>query len=214
MLPPYMDLLDPERQQVFNLLKKISPRFVLAGGTALMLQLGHRFSFDFDCFSEQDLPPNLLAKIKKAFGRNIYLQLKTTEMISVKVLQDIEVSFVWHPYKPIRPPVKTGSIDLFHPDDLIANKAYTLGRRNAWRDYADLFYTLCQEIYSLEKIISLAEEKFKGEFNAKLFLGQLTYFKDIEIVPIKFVKTQFTSSQIKSFLEKEVEKYLHTLEVC
>lgn len=211
MLPPYMDRLNPERQQVFNLLKKFSPQFVLAGGTALMLQLGHRLSFDFDCFCEQDLPPNLLAKIKRAFGANISLQIKTGEMLSVKVLQNIEVSFVWHPYKPIRPPLKTGSINLFHLDDLVANKAYTVGRRNTWRDYVDLFWVLHQKIYSLGKIISLAEEKFKGEFNAKLFLGQLTYFEDIEIIPIKFVKAQFSPSQIQSFLEKEVEGYLKKL---
>lgn len=211
MLPPYMDRLNPERQQVFNLLKKFSPQFVLAGGTALMLQLGHRLSFDFDCFCEQDLPPNLLAKIKRAFGANISLQIKTGEMLSVKVLQNIEVSFVWHPYKPIRPPLKTGSINLFHLDDLVANKAYTIGRRNTWRDYVDLFWVLHQKIYSLGKIISLAEEKFKGEFNAKLFLGQLTYFEDIEIIPIKFVKAQFSPSQIQSFLEKEVEGYLKKL---
>jgi len=40
-----------------------------------------------------------------------------------------------------------------------------------WRDYVDLFFFLKWRFYSIEKIITLAKEKFGGEFNEKLFLG-------------------------------------------
>lgn len=205
---PYLGLLSLERQKIFELLKKFSPAFALAGGTAMMLQLGHRLSFDFDCFSQEELPFYLLPKIKRVFGTPLMVVLKTSEMLIVKTKNNVDVSFMWYPYKPLRPALKTGSLDIFHLDDLVTNKAYTVGRRNTWRDYVDLFYVLYKNIYTLEKIISLAERKFKGEFNPKLFLGQLTYYKDLEIVPIQFIKTQFSSSQIQLFLERQVEQYL------
>lgn len=51
MLPPYLDQLDPARQDVFKKLVRFANEFTLGGGTAIMLQLGHRLSYDFDCFS-------------------------------------------------------------------------------------------------------------------------------------------------------------------
>ena len=41
--------------------------FYLVGGTALALQIGHRLSVDFDLFSFQELPANILARIKRIF---------------------------------------------------------------------------------------------------------------------------------------------------
>ena len=63
-------------------------------------------------------------------------------------------------------------------------------------------------LFHSRKIISFAERKFAGEFHDKLFLEQLTYFDDVEILPTKFFKESFTDNQIKAFLEDEVRKYL------
>ena len=63
-------------------------------------------------------------------------------------------------------------------------------------------------LFHSRKIISFAERKFACEFHDKLFLEQLTYFDDVEILPTKFFKESFTDNQIKAFLEDEVRKYL------
>lgn len=204
-----MDRLDKDRQQVFRLLKSFSSDFVLAGGTAIMLQMGHRLSYDFDCFCETwDLPQNTLAKARKVFGIKIALKLKTSEMISVTTENGVDVSFVSYPFRILRPVIKTDSISLFHLDDLAASKAYTIGRRNTWRDYVDLFIFIKTKTYSLRKIIDLAKQKFGGEFNEKLFVGQLSYFEDIEIVPARFFGKPYSETKIKSFLENEVRTYV------
>lgn len=208
MLPQYLDLLDKERQEIFKKLKKFANDYILAGGTAIMLQIGHRLSYDFDCFTQKELSPYLVVKAKKVFGTNLTVQLKTTEIITIKTKEGIEITFVWHPFPILQKTVKTKGISLFHLDDLMANKAYTVGRRNTWRDYVDLFFALHEKLYSLDKIIKLADKKFKGEFNEKLFLGQLTYFKDIKIVSANFIKHSFAPSYIQLFLEKQVEEYL------
>lgn len=58
-----------------------------------------------------------------------------------------------------------------------------------WRDYVDLFFFLKWRLHSIKKIIALAKEKFGGEFNEKLFLGQMVYFDDIKIVQQFFLKS-------------------------
>lgn len=211
MLLQYMDRLSSERQEVFSKLKSFSPQFVLAGGTAIMLQIGHRLSFDFDCFSDNILPNTLLYKTKKIFGRFIKIEFQTSEIIAIKNQKGVEISFVWHPYKALRSPLQTESISLFHLDDLVTNKALTIGRRGAWRDYIDLFFFLKWNLYDLEEIINLSLKRFGGEFNEKLFLQQLVYFDDLKIVPTTFLKESYTDKEIQSYLEKEVESYLAKL---
>ncbi|PIP63300.1 hypothetical protein CO165_03750 [Candidatus Roizmanbacteria bacterium CG_4_9_14_3_um_filter_33_18] len=211
MLPQFTDRLNKERQQVFQQLKAFAKEFVLAGGTAIMLQIGRRVSYDFDCFCEQwKLPLNIMMKARKVFGSKIIVKLKTAEMISFSTETGIDVSFVCHPFKIIRPVIKTDTISLFHLDDLVASKAYTIGRRNTWRDYVDIFIFMKSKIYSLKKIVELADKKFGGEFNEKLFLGQLTYFKDIDVVHVDYLVQSYSEQEIKSFLEKEVESYVKT----
>lgn len=208
MLLQYLGKLSPERQEVFRQLKQFSKNFVLAGGTAMMLQIGHRLSYDFDCFSLNPLSKNLLRQIKKVFGLFIAPRIQTSEQITFPTKTGIEVTFVYHPYKLLQKPIRTGSISLFSLDDLAANKAYVIGRRGVWRDYVDLFFFLKWKLYSIDRINRLAREKFKGEFNEKLFLEQLVYFDDVSVVPIDFIKESYKEKEIKEFLEKKVEEYI------
>lgn len=212
MLPPYLDRLDPARQDVFKKLVRFADEFILAGGTAIMLQLGHRLSYDFDCFTQKKIRRQiLLEKAKRVFGRFTTRELQSEEMLFIHTPDGIEINFVWHPYPTLNKPVSTDSISLFHLDDLVTNKTLTLGRRNTWRDYVDLFFLIKWNIYSLEEIIHLSEKRFGGEFNSKLFLGQLTFFDDIKIVDTTFLKESYTPEEIKSFLQKQVDSYLKTI---
>ncbi len=207
----FLDQLDPERRRVFDKLVAFADAFVLAGGTAIMLQIGHRKSYDFDCFSLDSPPKTTLSKVKRVFGTSIYPTIQTQDFLTVYTPERIELTFAKHPFAPLRPPIKTASIPLFHMDDLVANKAYTIGRRPAWRDYVDLFFILQWELYTLQEVIQLTERKFKGEFNAKLLLPQLTYFEDIWPAETGFIKESYSDEEIKTFLGKQVDAYLKTV---
>jgi hypothetical protein len=175
-----------------------------------MLQIGHRKSFDFDCFSTEKLPSALLQKAKRIFGPATTLKTKTSEILTVITPEGVDVTFVWYPYPPLKPPLATFPLSIAHMDDLAANKAFTLGRRPAWRDYVDLFFLLKWNRYTLKDIIDLSQKKYSGEFNDKLFLKQLVYFEDLEIVDTAFLKESYTTEEIQTFLEKQVEAYLKT----
>lgn len=60
MLQQYLDQLSPERQAVFKKLKHFADRFTLAGGTAIMLQIGHRLSL------------TLIASLKRSYQTCYY----------------------------------------------------------------------------------------------------------------------------------------------
>lgn len=90
---------------------------------------------------------------------------------------------------------------------IAANKAYKIQRGATWRDYVDLFFLLKKNFTTLEKVIADANKRFAGEFNEKLFLEQLVYFDDLEVVFTKFLQEKYTENQIKKFLIKTVKNY-------
>lgn len=176
-----------------------------------MLQIGHRKSYDFDCFTDDELLTSMFTKSIRIFGKGTMRKTQVEDILTVITPESVEVTFISYPYKPLRQPIQSPSLSLLHLDDLVANKAHTLGRRNAWRDYVDLFFFLKWKLYDLAAIIELSKTKYGGEFNDRLFLDQLTYYKDMDIVPTTFLKESYTPEEIKMFLGSQVDAYLKTI---
>ncbi len=57
---PKLSSLPEAQQRLWLELDSVPTRFVLYGGTALALQLGHRVSVDFDFFAPSDIDPDQL----------------------------------------------------------------------------------------------------------------------------------------------------------
>jgi hypothetical protein len=51
----HLELLDKEGRKTFEGLKIFREEGCLAGGTALSLQIKHRYSYDFDIFLEREV---------------------------------------------------------------------------------------------------------------------------------------------------------------
>lgn len=206
----HLEILDKSRQTIFYKLSSFKNLGYLAGGTGLALQIRHRKSVDFDVFINKPVNNYLRLKAKKVFGDSLFY-VNTTDQISFTTPENVNVTFVWYIYPPLSPPTATPSISLASIHDIIADKAYTIGKRAAWRDYVDLFLLLKKEIVTLDKTVLLAKKKFTGEFNEALFLEQLSYFKDVTVVPMDFIGSSYSPSEIQSYLEKQVERYLKTI---
>ncbi|MCD6085777.1 nucleotidyl transferase AbiEii/AbiGii toxin family protein [bacterium] len=199
------ELLDSQRQEVFNKLRPFRKEATLAGGTALCLQIAHRFSFDFDLFFERELTSKDLRKLKKLVKLK-EVGLETSEQINAITIENISMNLVYYPYRPLFKKIQTFSLPLFSVKDIALDKAFTIGRRAMWRDYVDLFFILKNKIFTLKNLIKYAEKKFKLNFNPRLFLEQLVYFKDVEILKISYVNEKFSEKEIKKFLIEEVKK--------
>lgn len=62
MFTPKLGILQPPQRSLWDELRQTPPEFVLYGGTALSLRLGHRHSHDFDFFSNSSFVPESLRK--------------------------------------------------------------------------------------------------------------------------------------------------------
>lgn len=205
----FLEILDTERQAVFNKLSIFKQDGYLAGGTALALQIKHRRSVDFDIFVNKSITNALRRKIEGAFGRQT-LYVNTGDQISFAV-NAIEITFVWYYYPLLYKPVFTSSIPIASVADIAADKAHTVGRRAVWRDYVDLYTFLKRNLFTLKDIIELARRKFQGDFIETQFLEQLAYFEDIAVKPIEFLDSPVSNDQIQSFLSQQVEEYLRQI---
>ncbi|MCD6528304.1 nucleotidyl transferase AbiEii/AbiGii toxin family protein [bacterium] len=199
-------LLDKDRKKVFLGLKFFGKEANLAGGTALCLQIGHRLSFDFDVFFQRELGRKDLRKLRRRFNIK-EVKCNTSEHIKVVTFENVTIDLVYYPYRPLFKKIPTISLPLFSIKDIALDKADTIGRRALWRDYVDLFFLLKKEYISLEQIIKLAEKKFGVEFNPRLFLQQLIYFRDVQISKISWVEEKYSPYQIQNFLKKQVKDF-------
>ncbi len=202
----HLELLDKERRKVFEKLKIFSKTAILGGGTALSLQIAHRLSFDFDLFLERPLKKEDLLKIKRTF-KLAEIQINTLEQLTVITNNNVDITLLYYPYKSVFPEIVTSSLPLYAIEDIAADKAYTVGRRAAWRDYIDLFFILKNKTVDIFELIRLGEKKFGVEFNPKLFLEQLIYFEDIEVSKISFVKEEPSVLEIQHFLKQQVRLF-------
>lgn len=204
----HYDLLDKERMRVFEKLKAFKKEAVLAGGTALFLQIAHRFSFDFDIFLKRELKRADLLKLRRLFKIK-EVRLNTSQQLTVVTSKNILITLVYYPYRPLFGLVPTISLPLFSIKDIALDKAFTIGRRAIWRDYVDLFCLLKNGYIGFPEVVKLAEKKFDLEFNPRLLLEQLIYFKDLQIetTKISFIEKRYSPEEIKNFLKRQVDDF-------
>ena len=199
------EAITSEQKKVFNNLKNF-PEYYLAGGTALALQIGHRISVDFDLFSPNDLPDNLLKKIRKIFKvSKIKVQISHSEQLTLS-LNGAQLTFVRYPYPLIFKLITYQGVKFLSVPEIAATKAYTVGRRPNFKNYVDLYFILKEKFISLPGIINICEKKYKDEFNDRLFLEQLVYLEDVIEAPIQFLKKPVTKEEMLKFFEKEIKK--------
>lgn len=202
----HLEILDPKRKEIFEKLKIFKNKGYLAGGTALSLQINHRHSFDFDIFLREIIKRTDYLFLRKCFSIKEVI-FNTPEQLTVATKNGINITLVFYPYKHLFPLIKTKSISLLSLKDIATDKALTVGRRGTWRDYIDLFFLLRERYLSISKIIQLTKKKFREEFNEKLFLGQLAYFKDLGEFKISFIREKYKEEEIKKYLINGVKKY-------
>lgn len=201
----HLEAITLDAKKIFNKLANFSD-FYLAGGTGLALQIGHRISVDFDFFGRKDIPKNLFFKVKE-----IFRDLKTEIIINnssqlTVIVGGVNLSFIKYPFPVILKVIDYRGIKILPPLEIAAMKAYVLGRRATFKDYVDLYYFLERKIGELKDIIQLCGKKYNQEFDARLFLEQLIYLKDVESMEINFLENKVGKSEIEDFFQKKISE--------
>jgi hypothetical protein len=162
-------------------LKDTPKAFVLYGGTALALRLGHRQSEDFDFFSNQPFHPDSL--------RDSILYLKHAEMTqfqdnTLTALVDrngpVKLSFFGAlGIKRAQDPdiAEENGIQVAALLDLLASKLKTVQSRAEAKDYRDIAASFDAGL-SLAEGLGAAAAIYGKNFNGALSLKALTFFED------------------------------------
>lgn len=176
-----LDILPLAQRALWNELHRIPSSFVLYGGTAIALRLGHRQSVDFDFFTNDVFESaTLLAKLE-AFGNvSVYQRGNNTLSIVVNREGPIRVSFFGDVrMNSVRPPdlVPENRLQIASLLDLTATKLKTIQQRAEAKDYIDVGSAL-QNGIELPEALSAATGIYGPTFNTLATLKALTYFGD------------------------------------
>ena len=206
----HLDILDNTRQELLQKLISFVQDFVLGGGTGLSLQIAHRLSYDFDFFSTHPIPKNLLEKISQVVQVK-EVSIDSSDELTFFDTNNVKCTFLYYYFKPHFETIElSNGIKIFSVQEIAIKKAYTIGRRGAYRDYFDLYTILKGEYITLKEVIQIAEDLYKGLFNSKLFLEQLVYFKDLPDFAIEPVRNAsiLNPETVKRYFESIVTTYL------
>lgn len=174
----HLNILNKEQHEQLELLSKFKREYILVGGTAIALHIGHRRSIDFDLFKETRID-KLKIKITLA-EKGIQYQLLFENADGINLLiNNVKWTFYYYPFHIKEFAVSNKYFKIPDLLTLAAMKAYALGRRAKWKDYVDLLIIL-ENRYTIEEISKRATEIFGDGFSEKMFRVQLVYFKDID----------------------------------
>jgi hypothetical protein len=186
-LEPKLGILPPAQREIWTSLAPAPHlNFVLYGGTAIALHLGHRESLDFDFFRSEPLDKD---QIRAAFGfvngTGILQDTPGTLVVLAEMPSGpVKVSFFGGiGFGRVNDPLRTrdGILLVASLDDLMATKLKaTLDRAEA-KDYRDIAEMISAGV-SLAAGTSAFSAMFHGE--PSQVLRSIGYFKDGDLVAL------------------------------
>ena len=183
---PRMDILPPAQRQLWHELGRAAVLgFVLYGGTAIALRLGHRASVDFDFFSEKPLDRESIREVFPFMAQSIVLQDERNTLSVLVPCVDaerthIKVSFFGTiGFGRVGEPQMTedGVLRVASLDDLMATKVKVVLQRAEAKDYRDIAEMIRAGV-SLPRGLAAARELFGPSFQPSESLKALVYFAD------------------------------------
>ncbi len=182
---PRLDVLPDTQRRLWPELRTASNLgFVLYGGTAIALRLGHRPSMDFDFFSDKPLDKAALQKALPFIKRSNVIQDQsdsfTILVADSRAASDyVKVSFFGNlDFGRVGQPQFTndGVLQVASLDDLLARKLKVILQRIEAKDYRDIAATLAAGM-DLSKGLAAARAIYGNQFQPSESLKTMVYFE-------------------------------------
>jgi len=140
---PDLSVLPPAQRIIWNKLNAIPKNYVLNGGTAIALQLGHRSSIDFDFFSSDHVDSDHLYSVVSSFlGPLEIIQSRKNTLSMITYSDDpVKLSFFWGiETGRVKSPRITEDNSMLVASllDLFGHKLKTILQRVESKDYIDI----------------------------------------------------------------------------
>jgi Nucleotidyl transferase AbiEii toxin, Type IV TA system len=179
---PRLDVLPMAQRRLWPELAAVPEGFVLYGGTALALHLGHRDSVDFDFFGRLNLNvPSLETDVPFMSGARVFQRDKNTLSAIVDRGGPVQVSFFGVPkLKQVRAAhiAADNGIKVASLMDLAGTKASVIQMRAEAKDYIDIDALMRLGEISLPTALACAKKIYGVSFNPEITLKALSYFED------------------------------------
>ena len=181
MFAPDLRILPEPQRRLWAELRDTPDAFVLYGGTALALRLGHRQSEDFDFFSNkpfraeslrESIPYLKRAEMSQFQDNTLTAILDRDGPVKVSFFGSLGINRVQDPDIASENGVQIASML-----DLLASKLKTIQLRAEAKDYRDIAATLGAGL-KLAEGLAAAAAIYGKEFNGALSLKALTFFGD------------------------------------
>ncbi len=157
--------------------------FLLVGGTALALQLGHRISVDLDLFSSEPFNENELSEY---FRSKYHFKLDFISKNTLKgEIDGVQIDCIAHQYPWISSFNLEGNIRLASFDDIAAMKLNAIaGNGTRIKDYIDIAFLSCK--IPFRQMLEGYEKKYNS--NPIMPVKAIAYYEEINFdEPINMV---------------------------
>lgn len=179
------EILPEAQRALLPELKHTPSGFVLYGGTAIALRLGHRESVDFDFFSAKSFDPDkLYNSIRYLAGAEVFQSAPNTLSATVYSMdQPVKFSFFGGlaNLRQIEEPDKLASARILVASliDLFGMKCATIFNRIEKKDYVDIYEIISSGGLRLEDGLKAAMSIYgSNQYSPLLTKKALTFFED------------------------------------
>ena len=185
-LTPRLDVLPAAQRRLWPELSAVPEHFILYGGTALTLRLGHRVSVDFDFFSNESFDPDQLAtclaflhdaeRIQVA-ANTLTCRIDRSGPVLLSFFGALGLGSVRQPDRAADTGLHVASLL-----DIAGTKAAVVQKRAEAKDYFDIAALLRNGI-DLPTILAAGSTVYGRAFNPVITLKALSYFDDVQDLP-------------------------------
>lgn len=193
----YKETVSKEMWELLQKLMKdeVLKDYILVGGTALSLKIGHRKSVDIDLFTAKDFDSGeMLNYLSRRYGA-ITEESRLFNNTVLTHINDIKVDIVTHKYPLLNPIEKYNEIRMISNEDIGAMKLHAIfqsGKR--LKDFVDMYFLL--EERPLKDFLRAYEKKYNGhDFLAAYalsFFGNIDFDKAFEVSMMKGKETSWS----------------------
>ena len=179
---PRLDILPAPQRRLWEELASLPKEFVLYGGTAVALHLGHRESVDFDFFGNCAFEPmQLLPRMAFLAAATVTQRAPNTLSVSLDRGGSVKISFFGLPdFKRVAPPhiAHGNGLQIASLLDLAGTKAAVVQMRAEAKDYIDIDAILNDGQITLPLALASARAIYGDAFDAQSTLKALSFFDD------------------------------------
>jgi hypothetical protein len=181
-LAPRLERLPPPQRALWDELAATPDAFILHGGTAIALHLGHRHSVDFDLFAFEAVEPQaLLDRVVYLDGAAVLEIAPNTLTVGVDRGGLVKVSYFGVPrLGRVRPPLQCSDNKLKVASlfDLGGMKVSVVQVRAESKDYLDIDAILRFGGCDLAQLLAAGRVIYGSAFSPQGALKALTYYGD------------------------------------